>query len=94
MPEVVVEFMKNKDFNAVQQTQDKILLDYMDDITSHAKGAEKIKVKACYDSIPRQLARRIRNSSILKWKRNRLHASMRTVCNGCAIPIWFIFAIT
>lgn len=57
MPEVVVEFMKNKDFNAVQQTQDKILLDYMDDIASHAKGAEKVKVKACYDSIPRQLAK-------------------------------------
>lgn len=57
MPEVVGEFMKNKDFNVVQQTQDKILLDYMDDIASHAKGAEKVKVKACYDSIPRQLAK-------------------------------------
>ena len=57
MPEVVVEFMKNKDFNAVQQTQDKIVLNYMDDIASHAKGAEKVKVKACYDSIPRQLAK-------------------------------------
>lgn len=57
MPEVVAEFMKNKDFNVVQQTQDKILLDYMDDIASHAKGAEKVKVKACYDSIPRQLAK-------------------------------------
>jgi hypothetical protein len=29
----------------------------MDDITYHAKGAEKVKVKACYDSIPRQLAK-------------------------------------
>lgn len=57
MPEVVVEFMRTKDFNVVQQTQDKILLDYMDDITSHAKGTEKVKVKACYDSIPRQLAK-------------------------------------
>ncbi|MCM1533409.1 MAG: AAA family ATPase [Corallococcus sp.] len=57
MPEVVVAFMKNKDFNAAQQAQDKILLDYMDDIASHAKGAEKVKVKACYDSIPRQLAK-------------------------------------
>lgn len=57
MPEVVVEFMKNKDFDVVQQTQDKILLDYMDDIASHAKSAEKVKVKACYDSIPRQLAK-------------------------------------
>lgn len=57
MPEVVSTFMERKDFNAVQKVQDKILLDYMDDIASHAKGTEKIKVKACYDSIPRQLAR-------------------------------------
>ena len=57
MPEVVAGFMKNKDFGVVQQTQDKILLDYMDDIAAHAKGAEKVKVKACYDSIPRQLAK-------------------------------------
>lgn len=57
MPEVVAEFMKNKDFNVAQQTQDKILFDYMDDIALHAKGAEKVKVKACYDSIPRQLAK-------------------------------------
>ncbi len=57
MPEAVAEFMKNKDFNAVQRTHDKILMDYMDDIALHAKGAEKVKVKACYDSIPRQLAK-------------------------------------
>lgn len=57
MPEVVAAFMENKDFNAVQKVQDKILFDYMDDIAAHAKGAEKVKVKACYDSIPRQLAR-------------------------------------
>ena len=57
MPEVVSDFMEFKDFGRVQEIQDKILASYADDISQHAKGAEKVKVRKCYDSIPRQLAR-------------------------------------
>jgi len=57
MPEVVADFMEHKDFGRVQEIQEKILSSYADDISQHAKGAEKVKVRACYDSIPRQLAR-------------------------------------
>ena len=57
MPEVVVDFVENKDFGKVQQIQEKILASYADDISQHAKGSEKVKVRKCYDSIPRQLAR-------------------------------------
>ena len=57
MPEVVADFVQNKDFTRVQQIQDKILTSYSDDIAGHAKGAEKVKVRACFDSIPRQLAK-------------------------------------
>lgn len=57
MPEVVANFIKTKDFNQVQEVQDKILSSYIDDISKHAKGVEKIKVRECYDSIFRQLAR-------------------------------------
>lgn len=57
MPEVVADFMENKDFSRVQEIQDKVLASYADDISQHAKGAEKVKVRSCYDSIPRQLAR-------------------------------------
>lgn len=57
MPEVVADFVRNKDFTRVQTIQDKILESYADDIAGHAKGAEKVKVRACYDSIPRQLAK-------------------------------------
>ena len=57
MPEVVVDFVENKDFGQVQQIQEKILASYADDISQHAKGSEKVKVRKCYDSIPRQLAR-------------------------------------
>ncbi len=57
MPEVVADFMEHKDFGRVQEIQEKIITSYADDISQHAKGAEKVKVRKCYDSIPRQLAR-------------------------------------
>ena len=57
MPEVVADSMEHKDFTRVQEIQDKILAYYADDISQHAKGAEKVKVRKCYDSIPRQLAK-------------------------------------
>ncbi len=57
MPEVVADFVKNKDFKRVQDIQDRLISDYEDDIAQHAKGVEKTKVRKCYDSIPNQLAR-------------------------------------
>ena len=57
MPEVVASFAEHKDFTKVQEIQDKILSSYSDDIAQHARGSEKVKVRNCYDSIPRQLAR-------------------------------------
>lgn len=57
MPEVVQCFVNTKDFNRVQEVQEKILAAYDDDISNHAKGAEKTKIRACYDSLTRQLAR-------------------------------------
>lgn len=57
MPEVVADFAEHKDFGRVQEIQDKILSSYADDISHHAKGVKKVKVRNCYDSIPRQLAR-------------------------------------
>lgn len=57
MPEVVLDFISYKDFNRVQKLQEKIIDDYNDDITHHAKSVEKMKVRRCFDSIPKQLAR-------------------------------------
>ena len=60
MPEVVDDFVKYKDFNSVDKIQKRIITDYGFDISKHAKGAEKIKVKKCYDSIPTQLAKELK----------------------------------
>ena len=60
MPEVVDEFVKTNDFTKVSAKQDKIIKDYNFDIAKHAKGAEKIKVRKCYDSVPFQLAKELK----------------------------------
>ncbi len=57
MPEVVDDFVRNKDFNKAQEIQNKILRDYRYDISIHAKGIEKVKVLKCFDSVPHQLSK-------------------------------------
>lgn len=60
MPEVVNDYANNHDFTRVDKIQQRILRDYRFDISKHAKGAEKVKVNKCYDSIPVQLARELK----------------------------------
>ena len=60
MPEVVDHFIHNHDFNEVLAIQEQILENYRFDIAKHAKGAEKLKVRACYDAIPKQLAKELK----------------------------------
>ena len=60
MPEVVDRYCVNHDFNDALAIQEQILENYRFDISKHAKGAEKQKVRACYDAIPRQLARELK----------------------------------
>ena len=74
MPEVVADFMENKDFSRVQEIQDKVLASYADDISQHAKGSEKFKVRSCYDSISRQLAR---ENKKFKYSENEKKATAR-----------------
>ena len=60
MPEVVSNFVENHDFNKVNKLQQQIIANYEFDISKHAKGAEKAKIKRCYDSIPKQLAKELK----------------------------------
>ena len=99
MPEVVASFAEFKDFTKVQEIQDKILVSYADDISQHAKGAEKVKVRQCYDSIPRQLARenkKFKYSEVEKKATSRkfgdsvqwLHdANMAHICYNTTTPM-------
>lgn len=57
MPDVVNTFKETFNFNEVQRAQDKILADYNDDIAKYAETFDKPKIRKCYNSIPRQLAK-------------------------------------
>ena len=57
MPDVVNTFFETNNFLTVYQKQLDILNQYEEDIKKYAKGSERQKIKDCYYSIPRQLAK-------------------------------------
>ena len=57
MPEVVNTYLATSNFQEVYKAQQKIFKSYEDDIEQYATNPEKPKIKACYNSIPRQLAK-------------------------------------
>ena len=57
MPAVVQAYINNYNFGEVQNLQENILASYMDDILKYASTYEKPKIRNCYLSIPRQLAK-------------------------------------
>ncbi len=57
MPAVVNCFVKTNHFGEVYVEQQKILDSYLEDISNYAANTEKPKVKNCYLSIPKQLAK-------------------------------------
>lgn len=57
LPAVVNKFLESKHFGKVFREQESILESYLVDITNYASVVEKPKVRNCYLSIPRQLAK-------------------------------------
>ena len=57
MPEVVTRFFQTGNFGEAHETQEKIIASNLDDIARYASNAEKPKIRACYLSLPAQLAR-------------------------------------
>lgn len=57
MPQVVTRFLEENSFSAAFEEQRKIIDANLDDIAKYAPTAEKPKIRACYLSIPAQLAR-------------------------------------
>lgn len=57
MPAVVQTYLDSNHFGQVQKVQEQIILSYMDDISKYASSSEKPKVKNCYMSITKQLAK-------------------------------------
>ena len=57
MPAVVNAFVESSNFQEAFKVQQKIFKAYEDDIQHYATNTERPKIRACYYSIPRQLAK-------------------------------------
>ena len=57
MPRVVTEYINTKNFAKVLKLQRSIIQDYEDDIAKYADNLEKVRARACFNSIPKQLAK-------------------------------------
>ena len=57
MPAAVKSFIKTDSFLKVQVIQNDILNEYIADMAKYADATTSVKIRACYDSIPAQLAK-------------------------------------
>lgn len=57
MPAAVKEFINTNSFVAVADIQNRILNEYIADMAKYAEAATSVKIRACYESIPAQLAK-------------------------------------
>ena len=57
MPEVVLEFSKNRDFNLARKVQNDILNSYLQDFSKHIPVNDLQKVRQLWNSIPVQLSK-------------------------------------
>ena len=57
MPDVINEFLLSNNFNSAKNVQKRIIEDYKSDIVKYATDNDKSKIRACFDSIPAQLAK-------------------------------------
>lgn len=57
MPAAVREFTETNSFVAVADIQNRILNEYIADMAKYAEPATSVKIRACFESIPAQLAK-------------------------------------
>ena len=57
MPAAVATFIETESYLKIQIIQNEILNEYIADMAKYADSATSIKVRACYNSIPAQLAK-------------------------------------
>lgn len=106
MPAVVCNFVEHKHFGLVQEEQQKILDSYYDDISKYASNTEKPKVKNCYLSVPRQLAKEnkkfqfsvVEKKSTARKYKNSIEwlrdADFVTLCHNVSVPEFPLAAYT
>ena len=57
LPEVVNKFIETKNIELIYRTQRNLIAEYEEDMVKYADDADKSRIRECFESIPRQLAK-------------------------------------
>lgn len=57
MPHIVDQFIKEKNVAFVREEQKLLIRSFEDDMVKYAQGADKSRIRECFESIPKQLTR-------------------------------------
>ena len=57
MPAIVQAFVNSGNYNVAHEEQGRLLSSYLDDIARYASSGERLHARACFESLPRQLAK-------------------------------------
>ena len=57
LPEVVNKFLETKNIELIYQVQRNLIAEYEEDMIKYADAADKARIRECFESIPKQLAR-------------------------------------
>lgn len=57
LPEVVNKFLETKNIELIYQVQRNLIAEYEEDMIKYADDADKARIRECFESIPKQLAR-------------------------------------
>ena len=88
MPEIVANFIKNKNYSGILKLQKQILLDYEEDIVKYAEGLDKAKILNVYRKIPVFLGnenKKFQISKIESGARNREYIGVVDWLNNAGI---------
>lgn len=84
MPEAVLHFVENKDFNEVRGIQKRILNAYEQDFSKHAPNEIVPKIRMVWNSIPAQLAKENKKFIYGLVREGRGQRIMKLLLCGCA----------
>ena len=57
LPEVVNKFLETKNIELTYQIQRNLIVEYEEDMVKYADDADKARIRECFESIPKQLAK-------------------------------------
>ena len=57
LPEVVNKFLETKNIELTYQVQRNLIAGYEEDMVKYADDADKVRIRECFESIPKQLAK-------------------------------------